>query len=110
METESIDVEITPNGYLRLSRDVASRYFPNDVLLALCRDQTLLLLPTRGPAAGGMILKQRNPQGERSVLVNEVFAFRVQSGSYQAIWDENIGGLRVPIQQEPVPITQETVA
>lgn len=100
MQTETATVEITESGYLRIHRDVAATYFPNDVLLALCREDTLLLLPTRGPAAGGLILKQRNPRGERSVLISEVFDFRVQAGTYQAIWDESIGGLRVVILQE----------
>jgi hypothetical protein len=100
MKNEAFRVELTGNGYLRISQAIAAKYFPNDVLLALCRQDTLLLLPTRGPAAGGMILKQRNPQGERSLLISEVFDFRVQAGVYEALWDDSIGGVKVLVMQE----------
>ena len=101
-----ITVAITPDGTLRLDRETACRFFPDDVLVALLRGATLLLLPTRGAAAGGLILNTRNRAGDRSVLLAEVFGFHIPAGSYEAVWDESLGGLRVPCDQ---PLASQTV-
>ena len=93
----SLVVELTADGYLRLSRDDADHFFPDNTLLALWRDEMLVLLPTRGAAAGGLLLKQRNLQGDRSLLISEVFAFEIPTGLFDAHWDDSIGGLRVPV-------------
>jgi hypothetical protein len=95
--TPRLFLDLSGDGYLRISREDAARFFPEDTLLALWRDDTLVLLPTRGPAAGGLLLKQRNPQGDRSLLVSEVFGFEIPSGRFAADWDEDIGGLRVDL-------------
>jgi hypothetical protein len=94
----SFDFELTSEGYLRLRREDAEHFFPNDVLLCLWREGVLVLLPTRGAAAGGLMLKKRNAVGDRSVLVSEVFDFEIPNGRFQAAWDENIGGLRVDLK------------
>ena len=91
----SLSFELSSDGYLRLSREDAADFFPEDTLLAMWRDETLVLLPTRGAAAGGLMLKQRNAEGDRSLLISEVFAFEIPVGTYTAIWDDGIGGLRV---------------
>ena len=80
---------------MRISREDAEHFFPDDVLVCLWRDDSLVLLPTRGAAAGGLMLKQRNANGDRSVLISEVFAFQIPAGSFDAAWDDAIGGLRV---------------
>ena len=90
-------IEITASGSMRIDRATANRFFPDDVLVALWRDESLLLLPTRGAAAGGLILKQRTPDGDRSVLIAEVFDFQIPDGSYLAAWDPAVGGLRVAV-------------
>lgn len=82
---------------MRISREDAEHFFPQDTLLALWREGALLLLPTRGAAAGGLMLKQRNTHGDRSLLISEVFEFQVPAGRYTAVWDDSVGGLRVEL-------------
>ena len=96
----ALQVELSADGYLRLSRDDAEHFFPEDTLLALWREESLVLLPTRGAAAGGLMLKQRNLQGDRSLLISEVFEFEIPEGQFTAAWDDSIGGLRVALRQE----------
>ncbi len=91
----SLRFQLSSDGYLRLSREDAAHFFPEDTLLAIWRDETLVLLPTRGAAAGGLMLKQRNAEGDRSLLVSEVFEFEIPVGFFTAVWDDRIGGLRV---------------
>lgn len=93
-----LSVELTENGYLHLSADLARRYFPNDALVALVRDGELWLLPTRGPAAGGLLLKQRNRQGDRSVLIRDVLPPDTSPGWRAAHWDDERGALRVALR------------
>ena len=95
---ERCEVEITPDGYLRLTQAVAGRFFPGDTLVALRKDDDLVLLPTRGSAGGGLILKQRNPEGDRSVLVAEALDFRVPAGRHAAQWDDRVAGLRIAMR------------
>lgn len=92
---QSMTIRLSSDGYMRLSREDAEEFFPDDTLLALWRDGSLVLLPTRGAAAGGLMLKQRNADGDRSLLISEVFEFTMPKGSFTAIWDDSIGGLRV---------------
>ena len=94
------EVEITDDGYLRLTRAVACRFFPGDALVALRTDDSLLLLPTRGGAGGGLILKQRNPEGDRSVLVVEALGGDLPAGRHAARWDAGSAGLRVVVPRE----------
>lgn len=96
-DTHATEIEFTADGYLRLSKESAAQFFPNDVLVPLWRDGMLLLLPTRGPAAGGLMLKQRNTQGDRSLLVSEVLQFEIVAGKFQAVWDDQVGGLRIAL-------------
>jgi tetratricopeptide (TPR) repeat protein len=92
------EVEITSDGYLRLTQAVAGLFFQGDTLVALCKDDDLVLLPTRGSAGGGLILKQRNPAGDRSVLIAETLDFRMPAGRYVATWDDRVAGLRVAMR------------
>ena len=93
------ELHFSADGYLRMSREVAAEFFPSDSLLVLFNADQICLLPTRGPAAGGLMLKQRNPQGDRSVLVSESLHFQRIDGDFEAIWDEKIGGLRLDLSQ-----------
>lgn len=93
----SPEVLFTSHGYLVLEGDLARAYFPGDTVLALKRDRELWLLPTRGAAAGGMVLKQRNLSGDRSVLVREVLEDATIVGPRAAVWDERQGVLRVAL-------------
>lgn len=92
---KTLGFDLSADGYLRLSRADAEHFFPEDTLLALWRDDGLLLLPTRGAAAGGLMLKQRNADGDRSLLISEVFEFSIPAGRFTAVWDDQVGGLRV---------------
>ncbi len=89
----SLQVEFTAQGYLHLSAELARRFFPNDLMAARLCEGELWLMPTRGPAAGGLLLKQRNPAGDRSVLIWEVLGGRVVRVA--ARWDDDLGAMRV---------------
>lgn len=102
---KSCEVEITSDGYLRLTRAVAGSFFPGDTLVALRKGDDLLLLPTRGSAGGGLILKQRNQAGDRSVLVAESLDVEVPVGRHAARWDACIAGLRVAVRTAAMPET-----
>ena len=91
----TMQLDLSADGYLRISREDAEHFFPEDTLLAIWRDDSLVVLPTRGAAAGGLMLKQRNMRGDRSLLISEVFDFEIPSGQFTATWDDSIGGLRV---------------
>lgn len=90
-------VTFTPSGYLVIDCDVARTHFPNDTVLLLSRGEELWLLPTRGAAGGGLLLKQRNAAGDRAVLVTEALGDRQLDGSYPAFWDPGQGALRVAV-------------
>lgn len=94
-------VDLTADGYLRMPPEVADRWFPNGVLVPLRKGSELWLLPTRGAAAGGLLLKQRNAAGERSVLVRESLGEEFSPGPREAAWDESQGALRVLLEAPP---------
>ncbi|MEZ0352353.1 hydrogenase maturation protease [Mycobacterium sp. pR1184] len=91
-------VEFTADGYLRLDAALAASRFPADAVAAVIRDGDLWLIPLRGPRSGGLLLKQRNPAGDRSLLIREVLADRAISGIAGAFWDDATKSLRVPLQ------------
>ncbi len=93
----TFEVEFTAHGYLVLTHDVAQQCFPFDVLLAMPKGRELWLLPTRGAAAGGLILKQRNLSGDRCVLIREAINDAPLLGRMPAFWDASNGALRVAL-------------
>lgn len=102
---DEVEVEITEDGYLRLTADVAAARFPSDAVAAMVRDDDLWVIPLRGPRSGGLLLKQRNPAGDRSVLIAEVLRDQTRvevretllSGPHRAFWDDEKSALRIPI-------------
>ena len=56
--------------------------------------------PLRGPRSGGLLLKQRNPAGDRSVLVRETLGDRIPIGRRSAHWDDEQAALRIPLERE----------
>ncbi|HEV2637784.1 MAG TPA: hydrogenase maturation protease [Actinocrinis sp.] len=94
-------VEFTEDGYLRLDARLAARRFPSDAAVALLRDEQLWLLPLIGPQSGGLLLKQRNPAGDRAVLIREVLKDEVPVGERRAAWDGDQGALRIELELEP---------
>jgi hypothetical protein len=92
-----IEVEFTSTGYLRLSSEIARRYFPSDGLVALVRGPEMWLMPTNGSASGGSLLKQRNPRGDKTVLVWEELHAHPVTGPRIAFWDDTQGALRIAL-------------
>lgn len=96
-----MEVTLTENGYLQLSAAIARQYFPEDVLVALVRDAELWLLPLRGAAAGGLLLKQRNLAGDRCVIIWEVLPENTPPGIRPVFWDDRSKALRVALAGTP---------
>lgn len=93
-----VTVEFTADGYLRLDAALAASRFASDAVAAIVQDDDFLLIPLRGPRSGGLLLKQRNPAGDRSALVHEVLYGRIPVGVQRAYWDDERGALRVPLE------------
>lgn len=92
-------VEFTADGSLRLSAEVARRFFPSDALVAVPRGAELWLLPLHSAEGGGLLLKQRNPQGDRSTLIWEALPpGEPPVGERPAVWDDGNGALRVDLR------------
>ena len=101
-------VELTPHGDLIVPADVAQQCFGGapSVMVAV-RDAELWLIAIGQRAVGGLLLKQRNARGDRSVLVVEqIRAADWTPGPRTAHWDEPERALRVPLAAAEV----ETVA
>lgn len=92
-----VEVEITDDGNLRIDAAVAADYFPSDALVAVLRGRELWLMPLIGPEGGGLLLKQRNPQGDRSTLIWEALPPDAPCGRRPAVWDDTNGALRVDL-------------
>ena len=95
---DETSVEITVDGYLRVAAALAAARFPSDALAAVLRDGQLWMFPLRGPSSGGLLLKQRNPAGDRTVLLREVLGDGFQAGIRAAFWDYEHKALRIPLQ------------
>ncbi len=93
-----VTVEFTDDGYIRLDAALAGSRFASDAVAAVVRDDDLWLIPLRGPRSGGLLLKQRNPAGDRSALVHEVLYGRIPVGTRGAFWDDERGALRIPLE------------
>jgi hypothetical protein len=91
-------VEITEQGDLRLTAEVAAEFFPTDSLVAVLRGTELWLMPLTGPESGGLLLKQRNTRGDRSALIRESLPEDPPCGLCDAVWDANSGALRVDVR------------
>jgi hypothetical protein len=91
-----VQLELTESGYLHLPAEEAVR-FPTGTAIALVRGDELWLMPVSHAGAGGLLLKLRNPRGDRSVLVQELLPEGVPPGIRDAIWDDEVGALRIPL-------------
>lgn len=100
---ETAAVEITADGYLRLDADLAASRFPSDAVAAVPRDGELWLYPLRGPSSGGLLLKQRNPAGDRAVLIHEVLADGFPVGLRAACWDDEHKALKISLRDHGPP-------
>ena len=93
-----MEVKFTEHGYMHISADIAQTYFPEDVLVAIAKGPELWLFPLRGAAAGGLLLKQRNLKGDRSVVIWEVLPPNTPPGPRPAFWDDRQKALRVALE------------
>lgn len=98
--SEASTVEITDDGYLHLGAELASARFPADVCVARCDGAVLELIPLIGAANGGLVLRQRNAAGDRTVLIHEVLGFQPVAGRFSASWDDATGVLSVNLVGE----------
>lgn len=90
-------VELTPAGYLSMSAAVAE-YFPTGTVAVLPRDDELWVMPVSYPGAGGLLLKVQNSRGDRCVLVDQFLPPGVAPGTLEAVWDDDMGALRVSLR------------
>ena len=88
-------VELTAAGYLHLTAETAAAYFPGDALVARVEGAELVLVPLVSATHGGLVLKQRNARGDRSVLIHEALGFESREGSFDLTWDADRGALLV---------------
>jgi hydrogenase maturation protease len=98
-DPDDLTVEFTDDGYLRLGAAICAARFPASVAVGAVRDDQLWLLPLRGPRSGGLLLKQRNPAGDRAILVREMLDDVIPTGARRAFWDDANGALRIPLEQ-----------
>lgn len=96
---DQVSVEFTDDGYLRMDAALAAGRFPSDAVAAVPRDGELWLFPLRGPSSGGLLLKQRNPAGDRALLVREVLHDGFPVGVRAAFWDDEQKALRIGLGQ-----------
>jgi len=92
-----VEVEITEKGSLHLPAALARQYFSQDALVVQVKGTEMWLLPIRGPASGGLFLKQHTAKGDRSVLISEHLPMDFQAGSHAAFWDQANHALRVAL-------------
>ena len=95
-------VEITDAGYLHIPAELAAKYFPGDVAVATMHDGELVLMPLVSASHGGLVLKQRNLAGDRTLLISEVLGFQPVRGTFEVAWDDARGALRVLLDQPDV--------
>lgn len=100
-------VDLTSTGYLHLPADLATHHFPADVCVARMDNGDMELLPLIGAGNGGLVLKQRNAAGDRSLLVNEVLGFAPIAGTFEVEWDDARGALRILLRDRDVESTGE---
>jgi hypothetical protein len=95
---QTATVEITGEGQLRMSAEIAAQFFPTDSLVAVPRGTEVWLFPLVGPEGGGLLLKQRNLRGDRSTLIWEALPPNAGVGERPAVWDTQNGALRVDVR------------
>ena len=89
--------ELTATGYLHLDACTANTYFPSDACGVVRASDQLLLMPLRNQANGGHVLKQRNSAGDRSLLIREVLADDLRTGTFRARWEQARGALVIDL-------------
>ncbi len=79
-------VEITLDGYVRIPPELSVPNFPNDRCAGLRKGAEYVLIPATVYAQNALIMKQRTPAGQRSVLIREVWGDDYPVGEFPAMW------------------------
>ncbi len=99
-DLEPVTVEFTPEGHLRLPAAFARAHFPEDRLAALrTPDGAIVVMPVGAAASGGLMLKQRNVAGDRSVLLREALADDYPVGWVDAAWSRKRRRLTITVEE-----------
>ncbi len=101
--TSELSVEITADGNLRMSAEIAAEFFPASAMVAVPRGDELWLMPLVGPESGGLLLKQRNRRGDRSALIWESLPPGASIGVRPAVWDGANAAMRVSLKEGATP-------
>ncbi len=88
--------ELTAQGYLILDAAVVAQHFTTGTVIVLHREGELLVMPVHDRTAGGLLLKQRNARGDRSVLVTE-FVGDHPGGLLVGHWDAEGRALHIAL-------------
>lgn len=91
------EVELTQEGNLRIPATEAGQYFRWDRARVLPTSDGVTLIPTVPNAPDGLILKQRNLAGDRSIMIRELLPDIFVPGHYQAQWNGRLRHLEVPL-------------
>ncbi len=89
------------DGRVLLSRATCERYLAGaGSAVLLEREGLVFLVPLGGPSASGMLLKQRNAQGDRVLLAEEFLAARglgrfATERSFDLRWVDEVGALLI---------------
>jgi hydrogenase maturation protease len=90
-------VELTGSAHLRIGAELARRHFPSGACAAVREGSDLVLVPLHSEANGGLVLKERTPAGDRSVLLREVLGEDLAAAAYPARWEADRGVLRIDL-------------
>lgn len=89
------------NGRVLLPHDTYERYLAGIHTAVLVeRENRVYLMPLHGPTAGGMLLKQRNPQGDRVLLAADFLADKglgqfTDERRFEVRWDASASALLI---------------
>lgn len=94
---ETVTVEFTAEGHLRLPAEFARAHFPDDRLAALRTDPAhIVIMPVGVAAPNGIMMKQRNLLGDRSALLREALSDEFPVGPVDAEWSAKRRRLTIP--------------
>jgi len=102
-------------GNIYLSREVCDTYFPEMNAVALLEQEgRLLVAPLITESNGGMLLKVRNPRGDRVLHAQEFFRGRgypegFEERSCPVIWCAELAALEVILMKDCSDLIQSKV-
>ncbi|MHB8188872.1 MAG: hypothetical protein ACYDHP_00295 [Ferrimicrobium sp.] len=81
--------------------DVATANFVSGVITARRNGRSLDIFPVMSVANGGLLIKIRNPWGDRAVLIEEFVrdGDSISESSYRATWMKEFGCFRLMLDE-----------